>query len=148
MQAVPGRVLVPLGTRTFGLIITSAWAAAVSIALLFAVPAGFLLSWPRLPAWMTVIVPLAYTGSVLALILAAGATSGVGVVILIPLLWTALFHQKWESACIVTAIVAVEAIISLTPVAVPGAVIARRLILWAALGTVISVAIHGLRDRA
>ena len=104
---------------------TSAWAVAVSIALLLAVPAGFLLSWPRLPAWMTVIVPLAYTGSVLALILAAGATSGVGVVILIPLLWTALFHQKWESACIVAAIVAVEVIISVTPVAVPGAVIAE-----------------------
>jgi signal transduction histidine kinase len=96
---------------------------------------------------MTLIVPLDYTGSVLALTLAAGATSGVGVVIPIPLLWTALFHQKWESACIVAATVAVEVIISVTPVAVPGAVIARRVILRAALGTVISVAIHGLRDR-
>ena len=66
---------------------------------------------------------------------------------MIPLIWTALFHRPWESACVVAAIVAVEAIISLTPVAVPDAVIARRVILWAALGTVISVAAHGMRDR-
>ena len=126
---------------------TSGWAVAVSVALLLAVSAAFLLPRRRLPAWTTVLVPLAYTGSVLALILAAGATSGVGVVILIPLVWAALFHQKWESACAVAAIVAVEVIISLTPVTVSGPVLARRVILWAALGTVISVATHGLRDR-
>ena len=115
--------------------------------LLLAAPAAFLLPWPRLPAWATVFVPLLYTGSVLALILAAGATSGVGIVILIPLAWTALFHQRWESACVVAAIVAVEVIISLTPVAVPSPVIARRALLWALLGALISVATHGLRDR-
>jgi predicted amino acid-binding ACT domain protein len=38
-------------------------------------------------------------------------------------------------------------IISLTPVAVPDAVIARRAIFWTALGALISVATHGLRDR-
>jgi hypothetical protein len=93
--------------------------AAVVSVLLLAVPAAFLLPWSRLPAWASVFVPLLYTGSVLALILAAGATSGVGIVILIPLVWTALFHQRWESACVVAAIVAVEVIISLTPATVP-----------------------------
>jgi signal transduction histidine kinase len=96
---------------------------------------------------MSVLVPLLYTGSVLALILAAGATSGVGAVILIPLIWTALFHRRWESACVVAAIVAVEVVISLTPVAVGNDVIARRVLLWASLGALISVATHGLRDR-
>jgi signal transduction histidine kinase len=122
-------------------------AAVASVALLVAVAAAFLLPWARLPAWMSILVPLAYTGSVLGLILAAGTTSGVGIVILVPLIWTALFQQEWESACVVAAIVAVEVVISLTPVAVPDAVIARRVILWAALGTVLSVATHGLRDR-
>lgn len=122
-------------------------AAAASVILLVAVAAAFLLPWSRPPGWMPVLVPLAYTGSVLALILAAGTTSGVGIVILVPLIWTALFGRPWESACVVAAIVAVEVVISLTPVAVPDAVIARRVILWAALGAVISVAAHGLRDR-
>ena len=125
-----------------------AWAVAVSLVLLFAVAAGFALPWQRLPGWPSVLMPLIYTGSVLALILAAGATSGVGIVLLVPLIWTALFHRRWESGCIVAAVVAVEVIISLTPVAVPGEVIARRLVLWAALGTVIAVAAHELRDRS
>ena len=70
-------------------------AMIASIVLLLAVAALFALPWRRLPAWATVLVPLTYTGSVLALILAAGATAGVGLVILVPLVWTALFHQRW-----------------------------------------------------
>jgi signal transduction histidine kinase len=119
----------------------------VSLVLLLAVAAAFGLPWSRLPTWTTVLVPLAYTGSALALILAAGSTSGVGIVILIPLVWTALFHRPWESAWIVAAIVAVEVVLSLTPVAAADSVIARRVLLWASLGALLSVATHGLRDR-
>jgi hypothetical protein len=122
-------------------------AVLASVLLLLLAGAGFLLPWPRLPGWMTVLVPLAYTASVLALILAAGSTSGVGIVILIPLVWTALFHRRWESVCVIAAIVLTEVIVSLTPVAAPAAVIARRAIFWTALGVLISVATHGLRDR-
>ena len=122
-------------------------AMIVSIVLLLAVAALFALPWHRLPAWATVLIPLTYTGSVLALILAVGATAGGGLVILVPLVWTALFHQRWESACVVVAVVAVEVITSLVPTADADAVIARRVLLFAALGTMISVAAHGLRDR-
>ena len=125
----------------------SGWAVLASVLLLLLAAVGFLLPWGRLPRWMTVLVPLAYTGSVLALDLAAGSTSGVGIVILIPLVWTALFHRRWESACVVAAVVATGVIISVVPVAVPDAVIARRAVFWAALGALISVATHGLRDR-
>ena len=122
-------------------------AAIASVVLLLVVAGSFALPWRRLPAWMTVLVPLVYTGSVLALILAAGATAGVGLVILAPLVWTALFHQRWESACLVVAVVAVEVITSLVPTADANSVIARRVLLFAALGTLISVVTHGLRDR-
>ena len=132
-------LLLPSGTE-------SGPAALASVLLLLLTAAGFLLPWARLPRWMTVLVPLTYTGSVLALDLAAGSTSGVGIVILIPLVWTALFHRRWESVCVVTAIVVTEVIVSVT-VAVPDAFIARRAIVWTALGALISVATHGLRDR-
>jgi signal transduction histidine kinase len=122
-------------------------AMVASIVLLLAVAASFALPWSRLPAWVTVLVPLACTGWVLTLILAAGVTSGVGIVILIPLIWTALFHRRWESACIVAAIVAVQVITSLVPVAADDSVIIRRVLLWGLLGALLSVAAHGLRDR-
>ncbi len=127
--------------------VQSTSAVIVSIVLLLATAGLFALPWRRLPAWATVLVPLTYTGSVLALILAAGATAGVGLVILTPLVWTALFHRRWESAVIVVAIVTVEVITSLVPTAAADSVVARRVLLFAALGTMISVAAHGLRDR-
>ncbi len=125
-----------------------AWPATVSVGLLLTVAAAFALPWQRLPGWLPVLPPLAYTGSVLALILAAGPASGMGIVLLVPLIWTALYHRRWESGCMILAVVTVEAITSLTPVAVPGGVIARRLVLWAALGTVIAAATHELRERS
>jgi signal transduction histidine kinase len=125
----------------------SPWAIGVSIALLLAVAASFALPWERLPGWLPVLVPLAYTGSVLALTLAAGETSGVGIVALVPLVWTALFQRCWESACVLAAVVSVELIGSLTPVTDPAPVIARRVILWAGLGMVCAYATHELRER-
>lgn len=55
-----------------------ALAVVISLVLLLAVAAAFALPWELLPGWLSVLMPLAYTGSVLALILAAGSTSGVG----------------------------------------------------------------------
>lgn len=126
---------------------TREWTAlAVSLVLLAATGLAFLLPWDRLPGWAAVLVPLAYTGSALALTLAGGADSGVGVVMLAPLIWTALFHRPWESACVVAAIVAAEVVVSLVQSA-PDAVIARRVLLWSLLGALLAVATHGLRDR-
>lgn len=124
-----------------------AWPLAISLVLLLAVAAAFALPWERLPSWPTVLVPLGYLGSVLALILAAGVNSGVGLVVLVPLTWTALFQRGWESACVIGAIALVEVISGLTPVVEAPGVISRRVFLWVALGTVIAVATHGLRDR-
>src|SRR6201996_6291450 len=126
---------------------TSPWAVAVSLGLLLAVAASFALPWERLPAWLPVLVPLAYAGSALALTLAAGTTSGVGLVILVPLVWTALFHRRWESGCMLIAIVAAQVVISLTPTAVRDWLSPRRIVLWAALATMIAFAAHALRDR-
>ncbi len=126
---------------------THAWTeVAVSLVLLALVPLAILLPWDRLPGWMPVLVPLLYASSVLALTLAAGTISGVGIVVLIPLIWTVLFHRRWESACVLIAIVVVEVVVSVVQSA-PDAVIVRRVLLWAALGALLAVAAHGLRER-
>lgn len=129
----------------------SPWAIAVSVVLLFAAAASFALPWQRrpawLPGWLPVLVPLTYMGSVLALTLAVGTQSGASLVVLVPLVWTALFHRRRDSVCVLVAMVTVQAIVSVTPVADPGQVIARRVLLWGALGAVIAFATHDLRDR-
>lgn len=119
---------------------------AASVVLLFICAGAFLLPWQRLPEWAPVLVPVLYTISVLELILASGVASGVGLVLLVPLIWSVLYHRRWESACVVVAVVAVQAASSIAQ-ATPGAVVARRLVLWSALGALIAVATHGLRDR-
>ncbi|GAA2313667.1 hypothetical protein OKJ48_08095 [Streptomyces kunmingensis] len=117
-----------------------------SVALLIGCAGSFLLPWPRLPAWTPVLVPLLYTASVLALILASGVASGVGLVLLVPLIWSVLFHRRWESACVVVAVVAVQGVSSVAQ-STPGSVTGRRMVLWSALSLLIAVAAHGLRDR-
>jgi hypothetical protein len=75
-------------------------AITASVALLAAAGLGVLLRWDRLPAWLAVSVPLTYAGSGLALNLAGGPNSGVGLVLLIPVIWCALFHRWGESAVV------------------------------------------------
>jgi diguanylate cyclase (GGDEF)-like protein len=101
-----------------------------------------------LPGWTALLPLTAYVGSVLTLILATGSpASGIGIVILIPLIWSVLFHRRWESFVVVCAIVASEIVTSLTPIQVTDAVLLRRVVFWAAIGLVISVSAHDLRDR-
>ena len=126
---------------------TSEPAAIISVVLLAVTAAAFALPWARLPGWAPVLVPLCYVGSVLALTIAAGTTSGVAIVALMPVVWTALFHQRWESACILAATMVSVLVFSLVPVAGPGAVVVRRVVFWGALGLLISIATQGLRRR-
>jgi diguanylate cyclase (GGDEF)-like protein len=122
--------------------------AMVSVALYGLTAASFFLPWSRLPAWSTVFVPLLEVVWVITLVLATGsATSGVGIIILVPLAWSTLYHRRWESFVVVAAIVAAEVILSFTPVRVSDVAIFRRVIFWSALGLVIAVATHSLRDR-
>lgn len=120
-----------------------------SVLLLVATAAAaWSLPWTRLPGWATVLVPVTYVASVLTLILAAGGTtSGIGVVVLLPLVWSALYHDRWESFVVVASVVTVEVITAVTPQFVGGAVLSRRVLFWSALGLLITIASHDLRRR-
>ncbi len=114
----------------------------------FAVLVGCLLPWDRLPSALNVIVPLLYVGSVLTLNLAAGgSTSGVGIVILVPLVWVALYHRPYQSGILVVAVVLYQLVTSLVPTELPGSVITRRLVFWFALAALVSFATHQLRSQ-
>jgi diguanylate cyclase (GGDEF)-like protein len=122
--------------------------ALASAALLLGVAAALFLPWSRLPSWLTVAVPVVDVAFVLTLILGTGsASSGVGIIILVPLVWSTLHHRRWESLVVVAGIVVVEIITGLTPVRVSDAALLRRIVFWTALGLLISIATHALRDR-
>jgi signal transduction histidine kinase len=78
---------------------------------------------------------------------AGGATSGVAIILLSPLIWTALFHHRWESAVVTVAVLGVTLYISLQPAGVPSAVLTRRMFFWAAVAAMIALVGHGLRVR-
>ena len=123
---------------------------AIASALILAATAALivLLPWDRLPAWCDVAAPLLYTASVLPLAQAAGGTySGILIILLSPIIWTALFGRRWESAWVSAAALAVVLTISIMPDMAPPAVLIRRMIAWAALAAMIAVAGHGLRAR-
>jgi len=123
---------------------------AVASAAILAVTAALvvLLPWDRLPAWCDVAVPLLYTASVFPLIQAAGGQySGIMLILLSPLIWTALYHRRWESACVSAAALTVVLAVSLMDGAPGPAVLIRRMVSWTALALMIAVAGHGLRAR-
>ena len=107
--------------------------AIISVLLLAGVAAEVaFVPWPQVPGWLTVTVPLLYTASILFLIQAAGgSTSGVGIILLSPLIWTALFHHRWESALVTLAVLGVMLYISLNPDMATTSVLIRRMFFWA-----------------
>ena len=78
---------------------------------------------------------------------AGGQYSGIMLILLSPLIWTALYQSRWESACVSAADLAVVLAVSLMDGAPGPAVLIRRMIAWTALALMIAVAGHGLRAR-
>jgi signal transduction histidine kinase len=138
-------LVLPPGPMSLTEALISAFLLAATGAAIYFAP------WQRLPEWLSVIPVLAYTGSVLPLMLSAGGpNSGTIIVLLIPLLWTALYHRRWESACATFAVLAVLLTSGLIPdpTTSPAVVLARRVSFWAAAAAMVAFAGHGLRARA
>lgn len=129
-----------------GGVMSTAGAVTSAVLLAAAALAELYLPWQRLPRWVSVLVPFLLLGSFAALTAATSTTSGVGLVVLTPLLWSALFDGPWETVCVLIATVATEAVLaSVQHVGVDSSV--RRVVLWSAVGAMIAVATHGLRAR-
>jgi diguanylate cyclase (GGDEF)-like protein len=127
---------------------TSAPEALGAIGLLALVASAFLLPWTRIPAPFTVLVPVAYAGSVMLLTLSAGTTvTGIGIVLLMPVVWTALYHRAWESVAVVAATAGIQLVTSFIPVELHGDVIARKVAFWVLLSGLVALATHLLRSR-
>lgn len=88
-----------------------------------------------------------YIASVIFLMVATGGTSsGLGALLLMPVVGVALYGRRWESAAVVALVVAAVLCVSLTTPDLAAAT-ARRLLLFASIAFMFSVSIHALRDR-
>jgi diguanylate cyclase (GGDEF)-like protein len=120
----------------------------LSVVLLAATAGCFLLPFDRLPPWINITIPLCYVGSSLAMILAAGgSTAGVGLVILLPILWSALNLQLWQTYVVVLAVAVVEWVTTYVPEDLSDSIRLRREVAWLAIGGLAAYAIHDIRNR-
>lgn len=120
----------------------------ISLVLLALTAALVALPYDRLPAIATLAPPLVYMGSLLALNFAVrGTNAGFGPVLLIPLVWSALYHRRIDTTIVVLAIVPYEAVTSLWPTRYGDPAIARRTASWLLLGAIMAYSIHYLRSR-
>jgi diguanylate cyclase (GGDEF)-like protein len=127
---------------------TSHLDAYLSIILLAVSATLFALRSKTLPRQLLLVVPLCYLVSVLMLILAAGGSStGIGLVVLLPILWAALTLDMWESVAVVIAVVLVELVTTYSPVDLTTAVRIRREASFLLVGGLIVISIQELRAR-
>jgi len=119
----------------------------VSLALLAVCALGITAPWDRMPSGLTVLVPLLFEASVLWLRLGQGGPDrGIATVSLIPLVWTVLYHRRWESFVVVASIVFANVVVP--PLSkLPTDEMLRAGAFWAMLGVVITLTVHDLRDR-
>ena len=67
--------------------------------LLATAVASFFLFLNKTYVWVNILVPLLYTGSVVSLVIATGSSSsGVGLVMLLSVVWSALYLEIWQSS--------------------------------------------------
>lgn len=126
-----------------GPVSTRAYAASCALLAATLVVGAFL---PRLPPGFIVVPPVTYAVSSGFLAMSdGGASSGTSALVLLPIVWAALFAGRVTTAVVVVTGVATELVVSVSSNA-PVAVDVRRLILWGFLGTMVAVAITGLRE--
>jgi diguanylate cyclase (GGDEF)-like protein len=98
--------------------------------------------------WTHVLVPLFYSGSVLALVIATGSSaSGVGLVMLLAVGWSALYLETWKAFVVVTVVVINEYVLTIVPADVSDSVRFRRVLMFLLVSSLLVYSVHELRNR-
>jgi hypothetical protein len=127
------------GTRSMAAFLASCGVLAVVI--------GLALVLPRLeaPSWVRLLVPSGYLISLALLFASQGAVgSGLQPLVLLPILWAALYHRRGESTVVILGAVCV---LTVTPVLAHASVevIVRTAVLWGFASAILLVGARYLR---
>lgn len=123
-------------------------ATVFSLIFLALTVASFLLFTKSARNWTDMLVPLFYSGSVLAMVIAAGrAASGVSIVMLLAVVWTALYLETWKAFVVVSVVVVNEFVSTIVPVDVSDSVRFQRVLIYLLMSSLIIYSVHELRSR-
>src|SRR5579863_37035 len=98
----------------------------------------------RVPRWFRVVPPLVATVAIGCLIHSASTSTGLGSLLLLPLLYSAFYSAEWESYVLIPAIGLAQGLIGFSNND-SAIVLTRLLVFWVALLVMISLAAHALR---
>jgi diguanylate cyclase (GGDEF)-like protein len=128
--------------------VDSLTASVISLILLALTIVSFLLLVKRAENWTHVLVPLFYSGSVLALVIATGsAAPGVGLVMLLAVVWTALYLETWKAFVVVAVVVVNEFVATIVPANDSDSVRLRQVLLYLLVSALIVYSVQELRNR-
>jgi diguanylate cyclase (GGDEF)-like protein len=131
-------VLIPNGPLRPGWYLAAVLFSLLVATLRLAVP------WNRVPGWFRVAPLVIATAAIGCLIHSATTSTGLGSLLLLPLLYSAFYGAQWESYVLIPAIGLTQGLIGLSNND-SAIVLTRLLVFWVALLVMISVAAHSLR---
>ncbi len=98
------------------------------------------------PAWVPTVRLLVTVTAIAVLAYAAGPSSGFTALLLLPVIFSALYGKPWEAAFLIPAVVVADTFIWAQTTATPAALF-RSLAVYTGIALLFTVATHGLRRR-
>lgn len=119
----------------------------VAIALAVALALDGLVGFSKqAPAWVPTVQLLVTVATIAVVAYAAGPASGFTALLLLPVIFSALYGKPWEAAFLIPAVVVADTFIWAQSTATPAALF-RSLAVYAGIALLFTVATHGLRRR-
>jgi diguanylate cyclase (GGDEF)-like protein len=126
----------------------SLWATIWSFLFLAITVGCFFVFTKSTTRWVHVLVPLFYSVSAAFLIVASGgAGSGIALVFLLPVVWSALYLEIWQSVFVVAVAVACQIVTSVVPVNLTDSNRLRRVMIFLLVASLIVYTVHEVRNR-
>jgi len=135
-----GSILLPPGPAYPPFLIGALGTAAALLA------AERLPAWRRRPAWAAAAPLIPATAGIGMLIYSAGTITGLTALMLLPVFYAALYGRRRESLVVIPAVALTLGLLGLTSHD-SVTVLVRLLVFWVSLMSMISIAIHLLRER-
>jgi diguanylate cyclase (GGDEF)-like protein len=98
------------------------------------------------PPWVSLVRLVLAVVTIAVVAYAAGPASGLSALLLLPVIFSALYGKPWEAAVVLPAVVVADTFIWSQGTSTPAALV-RSLAVYAGIALLVTIATHGLRSR-